>query len=105
MIKNNSRENISNYNNKQDVNKDSGEQRVLRYTNDTLKKDLIGKTVEILLVNSTILKGKLLQVGMYDILIEITRNKELTMQNTKMYKPVISQIIVLKSAIITVEVL
>ncbi|MCL4452812.1 MAG: hypothetical protein M1317_01745 [Candidatus Thermoplasmatota archaeon] len=105
MIKNNSRENISNYNNKQDVNKDSGEQRVLRYTNDTLKKDLIGKTVEILLVNSTILKGKLLQVGMYDILIEITRNKELTMQNTKMYKPVISQIIVLKSSIITVEVL
>lgn len=105
MIKNNSRENISNYNNKQDVNKDSGEQRVLRYTNDTLKKDLIGKTVEILLVNSTILKGKLLQVGMYDILIEITRNKELTMQNTKIYKPVISQIIVLKSAIITVEVL
>ena len=105
MIKNNSRENISNYNNKQDVNKDSGEQRVLRYTNDTLKKDLIGKTVEILLVNSTILKGKLLQVGMYDILIEITRNKELTIQNTKIYKPVISQIIVLKSAIITVEVI
>ena len=105
MIKNNSRENISNYNNKQDGNKDSGEQRVLRYTNDTLKKDLIGKTVEILLVNSTILKGKLLQVGMYDILIEITRNKELTIQNTKIYKPVISQIIVLKSAIITVEVI
>lgn len=94
-----------NFNNKKVVNKDSGEQKVLRYTTDSFVKELIGKNIEILLVNSTIIKGRLVELGMYDILIEVTRNKEIIVQNTKMIKPLTTQIIVLKSAIITVEVL
>lgn len=97
--------NNSNSNNKQKVVNDFGGKKILRYTHDTLTKELIGKNVEIWMVDKTKLNGKLVEVGMYDILIEVTRNKEIMVQNTKMIKPTTIQIIVLKSAIITVEVL
>jgi len=87
--------------------KDSGtqERKPLRYSEDSFTKQLIGKTITIELVNGKILKGKLLNLGMYDVLIETKSAETVNIAGKQMTKDVIKNLIILKSAICTVEVM
>ena len=67
----------------------SSEKKPQRYTKDSFTKELIGKVVKISLVNGSVVQGRLLELGMYDVKLQTSQN----------------QLIVLKSAILTVEVL
>ena len=67
----------------------SSEKKPQRYTKDSFTKELIGKVVKISLVNGSTLQGRLIELGMYDIRVQTSQ----------------SQLIVMKSAILTVEVL
>lgn len=79
-----------------------GDQKPRRYGEDALNKSLLGKRVRVTLINSQTVDGIFSNIGMYDITVtskvlqtfpgNITRETE---------KPVI----VLKSAIATVEVI
>lgn len=83
----------------------SGNKKPLRYSHDSLTQELIGKTANIGLVNGSILNGKLIEIGMYDILIEVRKTEEILISGSKMMKEINSKVIVLKSAIMTVEVI
>jgi len=87
--------------------KDSGtsEKRPLRYNQDSFVKELIGKTITIELVNGKILKGKLLNLGMYDVLIEVKSVENFIVSGQTLSKDVNKNLIVMKSSIISVEVL
>ena len=76
------------YNNRNQAFKGSAE-KPQRYTKDSFTKELIGKVVKISLVNGSTLQGRLIELGMYDIKLQTSQN----------------QLIVLKSSIMTVEVL
>jgi len=80
------------------------ERKPLRYSQDSFVRELIGKTLKIELTNSKILMGKLLEVGMFDILIEIQSKETVNIAGKQMTKDVIKSLIILKSAILTVEV-
>lgn len=60
-----------------------------RYSKDSFTKELIGKVVKISLVNGSTLQGRLIELGMYDVKLQTSQN----------------QLIVMKSSILTVEVL
>ena len=76
------------YNNRNQVYKGS-EKKPQRYTKDSFTKELIGKVVKITLTNGSVVQGRLLELGMYDIRVQTSQ----------------SQLIVMKSGILTVEVL
>ena len=76
------------YNNRNQVYKGS-EKKPQRYTKDSFTKELIGKVVKLTLTNGSTLQGRLIELGMYDIKVQTATN----------------QLIILKSAILTVEVL
>lgn len=65
------------------------EKKPQRYSKDSFTKELIGKVVKISLVNGSTLQGRLIELGMYDIKVQTATN----------------QLIILKSGILTVEVL
>lgn len=59
-----------------------------RYSRDSFVKELIGKTAKISLLNGKEISGRLLELGMYDILMQTSQ----------------ARLIVMKSAIMTIEV-
>lgn len=65
------------------------EDRPLRYSKDSFTKELIGKVVKISLVNGKEVQGRLIELGMYDVLIQTSQ----------------ARLIVMKSAIVGVEVM
>jgi sRNA-binding regulator protein Hfq len=75
------------YNNRENVFKVSG--KAQRYSKDSFTKELIGKVVKLTLTNGSTLQGRLIELGMYDIRVQTSQ----------------SQLIVMKSSILTVEVL
>ena len=75
------------YNNRNQTFKGS-EKKPQRYTKDSFVRDLIGKVIKISLINGSTLQGRLIELGMYDIRVQTSQ----------------SQLIVMKSAILTVEV-
>ncbi len=60
-----------------------------RYNRDSFVKELIGKVLKIILVNGEEIQGRLVELGMFDICIQTSQ----------------ARLIVLKSAIIAVEVI
>ena len=76
------------YNNRNRTFKGSAE-KPQRYTKDSFTKELIGKVVKITLTNGSVVQGRLLELGMYDIKLQTSQN----------------QLIVMKSGILTVEVM
>jgi sRNA-binding regulator protein Hfq len=76
------------YNNRNVTFKGS-EKKPQRYSKDSFTKELIGKVVKITLKNGSVVQGRLLELGMYDVKLQTSQN----------------QLIVLKSAILTVEVM
>ena len=100
------------YNNRKNVfksygSKDSGtsEKKPLRYGQDSFTKELIQKTIQIELVNGKILQGRLLQLGMYDVQIELKSIENFMVSGQTLTKDVTKNLIILKSAICTVEVM
>ena len=69
-------------------NSDAREKKPERYSKDSFVRELIGKVVKIRLVNGSELQGRLLEIGMYDILMQTSQ----------------ARLIVMKSAIMTIEV-
>ena len=64
------------------------EKKTERYSRDSLTKEKIGKAAKFALANGQEIQGRLLEVGMYDILVQTTQGI----------------LIILKSGILTVEV-
>ena len=64
------------------------EDRPLRYSHDSFVKELIGKVIKISFLNGKEIQGRLIELGMYDVLMQTSQ----------------ARVIVMKSAIITVEV-
>ncbi len=60
----------------------------LRYSQDSFVRELIGKVLKITLVNGKEIQGRLQDLGMFDIKVQTSE----------------AQIIIMKSAILTVEV-
>jgi len=81
------------------------ERKPLRYSEDSFVKELKGKTIQIELINGKILKGKLLELGMFDVLIEIKSTENFVVSGQTLSKDVTKNLIVMKSSICTVEVL
>jgi len=105
-------EKVGYYNNRGKVFNNSGtkdfrtqDRKPLRYSEDSFVKELIGKTIQIELVNGKILKGKLLNLGMFDVLIELKSEETVNISGKPMVRDVLKNLIILKSAILTVEVL
>ena len=65
------------------------EKKPQRYTKDSFTKELIGKVAKLTLTNGSVVQGRLLELGMYDVKLQTSQN----------------QLIILKSSILTVEVL
>ena len=65
------------------------EKKPQRYSKDSFTKESIGKVVKLTLTNGSVVQGRLLELGMYDIKLQTSQN----------------QLIVMKSAIMTAEVL
>jgi len=104
----NGMEKVGYYNNKEKVynsySKDSSRSKPLRYGQDSFVKELIGKTIQIELTNGKILTGKLLDLGMYDVMIELKSTQNYIVSDKTLTKDVNKNLIVMKSAIISVEV-
>ena len=66
-----------------------GSAKAQRYSKDSFTKELIGKVVKITLTNGSVVQGRLIELGMYDVKVQTATN----------------QLIILKSGILTVEVL
>ncbi len=98
MYKNNNGNN-PNYNKEKTVFNNSGEKK--RYGDDDVNKTLIGKNVKITLINGREIIGVLTNLGMYDLTVK-TKVKQVF--NGNISREVEKAIIVLKSAIATVEV-
>jgi hypothetical protein len=77
------------FNDKNRLYKDSTLQKPLRYSKDSFVKELIGKVVKITISDGSLIQGRLLELGMYDILIQTSA----------------SLLIIFKSRILTVEVI
>ncbi|MCL4335036.1 MAG: hypothetical protein M1402_02940 [Candidatus Thermoplasmatota archaeon] len=73
------------YNDRNNVFKGSAQ----RYSKDSFVRELIGKVVKITLTNGSVVQGRLIELGMYDVKVQTATN----------------QLIILKSGILTVEVL
>lgn len=73
----------------------------LRYGEDELNKNQVGKTVKVTLINGVEIAGILSNLGMYDLTIK-TKVKQVF--NGNLTREVERSVIVLKSAIATVEV-
>ena len=73
------------YNDRDNVFKGSAQ----RYSKDSFVRELIGKVVKITLTNGSVVQGRLLELGMYDVKVQTATN----------------QLIILKSSIMTVEVI
>ena len=58
-------------NNRNQVDKNSGQQKIQRYSQDSFTKELIGKRIKLTLHNGTYAEGILKQVGMFDVLVEV----------------------------------
>ncbi len=95
--------NSPNSNGNKEIAKNTEEKNHSRYVThsqghiDNFDVCLIGKNIKITLLNGTSIQGQLRFYGMYDVVIT-TQNQFRTMTTTK-------DIIIMKSAIITVEVL
>jgi len=80
------------------------DRKPLRYSQDSFVKELIGKTLTIELINGKILKGKLLELGMFDVMIELKSTENYIVSGKPMVRDVNKNLIVMKSSIISVEV-
>lgn len=69
-------------------NSENRENKPLRYSKDSFVRELIGKVVKISLVNGKEIQGRLVELGMYDVLVQSTQGR----------------FIIMKSAIVSVEV-
>ncbi len=76
-------------------------QKPLRYGTDDLNKTLLNKNLKITLINGREITGILSNLGMYDLTIKTKTNQVF---NGNITREVEKPIIVLKSAIATVEV-
>ncbi len=95
-----------NYNKTSDVFKTSDDsKKVLRYTHDSFVKELIGKTIRIEFINNKIITGKLLELGVYDIVVQINVDQEVEISGKKVVKSVQKNIILMKAPILSVEVM
>ncbi len=77
------------FNDKNRLYKDSTPQKPLRYSKDSFVKELLGKEVKITISDGSLIQGRLLELGMYDILIQTSAGL----------------LIIFKSGILTVEVI
>ena len=87
-----------------DGNKDGNNviKKTLRYGEDDVNKTLLGKNVKITLINGREINGVLSNLGMYDLTVK-TKVKQVF--NRNITREVEKPIIILKSAIATVEVI
>ena len=92
-------------NNKNKVVNNSVAQKILRYSQDSFTKDLIGKKVKLVLDNSTTVEGILKQLGMFDILLEVKTVQNVNIDGRSMSRDITKPIIYLKQHIVSVEVL
>lgn len=90
-----------NYNKPKEVFNNS-DKKPLRYGEDELNKSQVGKKVKITLINGGEIAGTLSNLGMYDLTIK-TKAKQVFEGNIT--REVEKSVIVLKSAIATVEVI
>jgi len=87
-----------------DFGSKTSEKKPLRYSQDSFVRELRGKTLTIELVNGKILRGKLLELGMFDVMIELKSVENFIVSGQTLTKDVVKNLIILKSAILTVEV-
>lgn len=80
---------MSNYNYNQDFKGSVREKKLERYTRDSFTKELIGNPIKIGLSNGKEISGRLIELGMFDIKVQTPNGR----------------LIVLKSGILTVEVM
>jgi len=99
-------EKVDYHNNRKNVFNNSGtlEKKPQRYGQDSFVKELCGKTIQIELTNGKILKGKLLELGMFDVRIEVKSVENFIVSGQTLTKDVNKNLIVMKSSIISVEV-
>ena len=79
---------MQNYNEKRVFNSSDNKEKPLRYSKDSFTKELINKLVKITLINCKEIQGCLVELGMYDILLQCSARR----------------FIIFKSAIVIVEV-
>lgn len=76
----------------------------LRYSEDSLTKVLIGKAVSITLLNNQTVTGRLKDVGMFDIAVEVTKAIELEISGKRIIKDQPTIVIIQKGALATLAV-
>ena len=84
------------------LNTYDGNKKTLRYGEDDVNKTLLGKNVKVTLINGREIAGILSNLGMYDLTVK-TKIKQVF--NGTITREVEKSIIILKSAIATVEVI
>ena len=100
MYKKEDNRSYPNYNKPKEVF-NNGDKKPLRYGEDALSKSLLEKTLKITLINGSVFNGVLSNLGMYDLTVK-TKAKQVFDGNIT--RDVEKPIIILKSAIATVEV-
>lgn len=95
---------ISNNTKDQILFKNDRPEKPLRYSQDSLTKVLIGKAVKITLLNNQTLTGRLKDVGVYDISVEVNKTVEMEISGKKITKDRTVTVIMQKGALATVEV-
>ena len=104
MIENRKGSNNFNYNKGGKVynNSDSNNiKKPLRYGEDDLNKSQVGKNVKVALINGVEITGILSNLGMYDLSV---KTKVKAVLNGNLTREIEKSIIILKSAVATVEV-
>ena len=92
-------------NNRNQVDKNSGQQKIQRYSQDSFTKELIGKRIKLTLHNGTYAEGILKQVGMFDVLVEVKATQNIVVDGKNLSRDAVKSIIYLKQHIVCVEVL
>ena len=92
-------------NNQSKVNNNSGKHKILRYSQDSFTKQLIGKKIKLTLDNDTIVEGTLKQVGMFDTLLEVKATQNIMVDGKNLSRDFVKSIIYLKQHIVSIEVL
>ena len=92
-------------NNQSKVNNNSGKHKILRYSQDSFTKQLIGKKIKLTLDNDTIVEGTLKQVGMFDTLLEVKATQNIMVDGKNLSREFVKSIIYLKQHIVSIEVL
>ena len=87
--------------NTEKVFKNNAGQKPLRYNEDALSKNLLNKKIKITLLNNQVFEGILINLGVYDLTIRHKVNE----QFGQAFRESDKDVIILKSAICTVEVL